>query len=299
MDPWTIAIGLLTLAVTAAGVYYQRRSGKQLKLGDLVNNTSGELDSHDSVLHSILGKRIIRAGCVHYPPLMDFNDKGKATDLYADMLSLIASNHRLEIVYIPTNWCDLEHNLKSDKVDFILSVFATDFRQKFADFAAIMHRIDVGGVVLKEKTDIVEHEDLQQSSIEIAVTRGEIGWEYAEKYLDLKNSKERFSVVEGFDIKKMMGLVKSGDVDIALADALSCYNYCDSDSDSSIINIFSTNPLYVCVNGLMYRCGDDDLGNWLNKNFSEVRRNPRIKRKEKAILQSYYHVIKRVEIPDL
>lgn len=142
---------------------------------------------------------------------------------------------------------------------------------------------------------IRRHEDLQKQKVTIAVTKGEIGWDYAMTYLSLEKEFFRFTVVEHTRITQMMNLVSTGEVDIALADSLSCAQFVRQ-SGGALCDVFSRRPLHVEENSVMIPKNEIDFKVWLTKGFRSARMLPDVEQHEKAILREYKDILFRVDI---
>jgi ABC-type amino acid transport substrate-binding protein len=127
-------------------------------------------------------------------------------------------------------------------------------------------------------------------------TKGEIGWKYAVDYLDLDKDFARFTVVEHIDIRHMMQLVATGDVDVAIADSLSCAQYI-SRSNSTLRDAFLNCPLQVENNSLMILKSEPTFRDWLNSGLRTIRLDSAIQAEEKQIFTQYEGTVWRVDIP--
>ena len=251
-----------------------------------------------SALGEIQRRGVLRVGCLSYRPFIDFTVKGQAVTargLYVCMLEHIAEQAELKLKYTVLRWDNAINAVTSGRVDLAVCVLQSRERRKSCDFSGTLYRVGVGGVVQSGQRKIRRHEDLKKPTVTIAITKGEIGWEYAMQYLALEEQYERFTVVEHTHITQMMNLVKSGQVDVAIADSLSCAQYI-AGSDTRLRDVFVKNPLHVEDNSVMIAQNEPELRAWLTTGFKAARSLSRVQQIEKEIGQEYKGVLMRVDI---
>lgn len=91
-----------------------------------------------------------------------------------------------------------------------------------------------------------------------------------------------------------MNLVKTGEVDVAIADSLSCAQYI-ARSAGSLRDVFLRNPLHVEDNSVMIAQNEPELQLWLTTGFKSARTLPKVERLEKAIGHEYDGILMRVD----
>ncbi len=148
-----------------------------------------------------------------------------------------------------------------------------------------MHRTGVGGVVRADNRNVagIRERDLADVGLRIAVAKEEIGWEYADRHLDLQENPDRFSVGEEILINRLAGYVVSGDVDVFLADSLTCHQVCEA-SNGVLVDRLRGKPLYVNDCGVLLPRRQHSLLSWLEEEFADARQYPEIQRMEQEIL---------------
>lgn len=318
MDPIAIGLAVTGLIVTAAGSYYtylsyRKRNRDSIDLlsheeeatvphselaGPSILSNVRPKPGRQSVLDEVLKEKRLRVGCLSYPPFIDFVIRGTDTigqGLYATMLEHLASEADLELEYSPLRWDNAISAITTRQVDLAVCVLQSRERRNSCDFAGTLYRVGVGGVMRQGQRKIRRHEDLQKQKVTIAVTKGEIGWDYAMTYLSLEKEFFRFTVVEHTRITQMMNLVSTGEVDIALADSLSCAQFVRQ-SGGALCDVFSRRPLHVEENSVMIPKNEIDFKVWLTKGFRSARMLPDVEQHEKAILREYKDILFRVDI---
>lgn len=112
MEILAIVIAVIGVLGTFVGVYYTRKSVVPLP------NPIRELGASDaktqSILNCILSRGSISVGVVHYPPLLDFDEKGKVSGLYAVIMKLVAKKNNLKVIYQPLKWNELCLSIESN-----------------------------------------------------------------------------------------------------------------------------------------------------------------------------------------
>ncbi len=288
-------IEILGLIITAIGVLvawlayrYQRDSKTQ---------PSPELPVLDSLFLKIRQTKQIRVGFIRYAPLIDYDEiDGKVIPkgLYAVLMNKVAEEFGYRVSYIPMNMGDVVPHVEFGKVDFALSVFETPKRSRRVDFAALLHSVKVGGVALASQSKVKSVADLQRKDVRIAVCKGEIGHEWARGILNIP--KNRLDIIDTSDIWRIAALVESNQADIALADLISCYRFSQERKKKvpAIRLMFRRNPITVCPNGCMVACEQEELAEWLEKEFRRVRDYPEIRNLEEKTIAELPGILHRL-----
>lgn len=304
MDIVTI-VSVAGVVVGAAGTYFGwkqvqiTRAGKVLEVSPVRVISDRTAIVLSSKLASILSNRVLRVGCLWYPPFIEFDQHDapvRATGLYPMILEHIARQTGIRIEYQILRWDTAIEAVSLHQVDVVACVLQSGKRRDNCDFVGTLYRVGVGGVVRAEQNKITKHHDMARSDVRIAVTKGEIGWEYAERYLNLKQGLFRFTVIEDTQITRMMNLVASQDVDIALADALSCAQYVERarTQGTALMDVFAKVPLHVEDNSLMIAKNQDELREWLSVGIRWARSTPEVVALEASIASQYPEVLIKV-----
>lgn len=269
-----------------------------LSTGPAEQGVSAPRADRPSRLDEILRTKSIVVGCFRFPPMIDYaGTRGHWTahGLYASIIEEVATRFSLEVKYVPIRSSEIVSALESASVDIVPCVFSTPGRRVHGDIVAVLHRVRLRGVVRKREPRVRCPEDLHRPDVRIVVARGEIGWEYALRYLDLETDPfRRFYITDGDRVEDMMHLIRTGEFDIALADALSCAQYI-SRNKSTVAAAFRSDPLDLYDAGTMIRTGDAGLASWIHSNFVEVRSLQHIRAMEEEILEQFPGVFVAVQ----
>jgi len=231
-----------------------------------------------------------------YPPFVEFRHEGQnvvASGLYPMMLEYVAAQDSLHVEYEILRWDTAIQAITTGKVDVVACVLQSGKRRKNCDFVGTLYRVGVGGVVRTDQDRVRRHEDLSDPNVRIAVTKGEIGWEYAVRYLMLEEQFYRFTVIEDAQITRMMEFVVSREVDVAIADSLSCAQYVERACAEGVHlrDAFAQSPLHVEDNSLMIAKGATDLKGWLSDGLIRARREAIVVTLEKKISADYPSIL--------
>jgi ABC-type amino acid transport substrate-binding protein len=300
---------IVAIVLSVAGVYFawkqvqiarSTRTGQEdAALGESPDSSSSTLKRRTDVLADIRENGVLRVGCLWYPPFIEFTQQGEkvvAKGLYPTMLDHVASQNGLHVEYQILRWDIAIEAINRRQVDVVACVLQSGKRRESCDFCGSLYRVGVGGVVRADQEKIKRHEDLTNPELRIAVTKGEIGWEYAERYLNPKQGLFRFTVVADTEITRMMNLVVSRDVDIALADSLSCAQYIEHAraEGNNLLDIFASFPLHVEENSLMIAKDQDDFRCWLSEGLYLARSMPGVIAMEEQISKQWPCVLIKV-----
>lgn len=238
---------------------------------------------------------VLKVGCLRYPPFVDYDlkrDGVRAWGLYPTILTTMAEEDGFRLEYIPLKWHEVVPSLSNGKVDLVMCVLRSSERRKYGAFVGTIFRVGVGGVARRGQTKIRSYADLSRDDVTIAVTKGEIGWSYAVGDLGL-DRHPKLTVVEDASIQKMMGLVLSGEVDCALADALSCAQFISSNPVPPLEDVFSGRPIHVEDNALMLSAERTGLAQYLQARIQQVRTSAKVRGLEREIEAEYEDVLWR------
>lgn len=297
----------LGLILSAAGVYFAWRQLRttrpeapaQRNVPPMTDQSAGSAflaSSESGLLAAIRERRRLRVGCLWYPPFVEFRHEGQnvvASGLYPMMLQYVAAQDSLHVEYEILRWDTAIQAVTTGKVDVVACVLQSGKRRESCDFVGTLYRVGVGGVVCADQDRVRRHEDLSDPNVRIAVTKGEIGWEYAIRYLMLEEQFYRFTVIEDAQITRMMEFVVSREVDVAIADSLSCAQYVERARADGVYlrDVFAQSPLHVEDNSLMIAKGATDLRKWLSDGLIRARREPAVVALEEKIAVDYPSIL--------
>jgi hypothetical protein len=104
-------------------------------------------------------------------------------------------------------------------------------------------------------------------------------------------------IIENEDVSKIVSYVEIGQADIAILDSASVKNFFDNHyvrKDGTLKPIFQTNPLHMCLNGIMIPQEQHKLAKWLQAEISTQRLTEGIVSIEKDLLKEYANIIVRL-----
>lgn len=292
------ALGVLTLVVgIVIGVRQIRLAQRQIALAERPVSLLEQSSKRQDLLDQILSKRLINVGVFSNPPLVSVQRRNSTIEVegvYSDIMRAIATKYNIEVNWIALRVCDLENAIQSGEVECILFVFQTAVRAKYADFTAIIHSVNVNGVVRQDDNRIRSQVDLRKAEIRLVVCRGEIGHQFAQSTLQLP--QERLAILETDDIPAIADLLQHNRADIALADGLSCMQAVKQAEASGppLKIVFRDPPLATYHAGVMIPTNQPQLLKWLDKEFQAIRNDPNIKARESASLHSYKGIVRRI-----
>jgi ABC-type amino acid transport substrate-binding protein len=298
-------ISLTTAIFTGVATFVawkQWRESKTHKLSAVQkNNSANPSEDRNNLYAEVHARKTLRVGCLWYPPFVEYTQtEGNVTSsgLYPALLKQIARQENIEVHYKILKWDDAILAIENRDVDVVACVLNSKRRRESCNLIGTLYRVGVGGVVKANQKKINHASDLIRSDVRIAVTKGEIGWEYAERYLNLNGEPSRFTVIEDTQITTMMQLVNSGKVDVAIADSLSCSQYVSQAKDDDIYlkDIFAFSPLHVEDNSLMIAKNQPEFENWLSNGLKQARMNAEIIQLEKKVSKQYGNLLVRVPI---
>jgi ABC-type amino acid transport substrate-binding protein len=209
------------------------------------------------------------------------------------MLKLIARQEGLSMSFSAINTGDAIGAVENYDTDMALCIFQTSQRSKRVDFSALLHTVKVGGLILSTQSKIRAVGDLQQSSVRIAVCRGEIGHEWVTTVMRIP--KRRLTILDTHDNRELAMLVESGKADIALADFITLSQYLElrETRQPAMRMVFRRDPITICSNGIAVARGQEDWANWLDQKFREIQCTPEIQKMETQTLKNYKNIIQR------
>lgn len=215
----------------------------------------------ESVLEKVKREKVIHAGYIKYPPFVIQDPKTRELSGYfIDLMAQIAELMGVEIEYEETNWGRMIAALETGKVDVVVSgIFRTIPRAMQVTFTKPVLYVGISAIIRKEDTRFKELEDFEKPGLTVAVTDGEVGHEYAKRYL----LDTKLIVLETEDITRPMLEVITGRADVALGDAMSCYRFAKEHKES-VTDLFAGRPFYVFGTTLMIRRGDPEWLDFLN-----------------------------------
>jgi len=219
-----------------------------------------------SVLATIKQTGRLKACYIKYPPFVIQDPRSdKLSGYFIDLMAAIAKEGSFTVDYEETNWGTMITALQTGKCDVIVSgVFPTILRAKEVTFATPLLYVGLSGVTRKNDTRFKSAADLTQNGLMIAVTSGEVGDEYAKRFLP----DAKVTVMQTEDISRPMLEVLTGRADIALGDSLTACRFAKAHPEAK--DVFADSPLRVYGTTFMVRRGDPEWTDFLNIAIGEM-----------------------------
>jgi ABC-type amino acid transport substrate-binding protein len=223
-------------------------------------STRESISNSVSVVDEIRSTHKLRAAYVVYPPfVMKDANSGKLSGYFIDLMSQIADAGQFSIDYQEATWGTMIAGLEGKRYDVVVSgIFPTIPRSFSADFGKPIMYIGLSGVAPSGQADQWTEARLQTPGLRVAVINGEVGYEYAKRYL----TKAKLTVIDSADISRAAVEVSERRADVALAEGITMVNF--AAHNPQVKAIFVDHPLEVFGCTLMVRRGDPDLVHFLD-----------------------------------
>jgi len=149
--------------------------------------------------------------------------------------------------------------LASGKYDIVVSgIFPTISRSFEVSFARPVMYVGLAGVVRADDSHVWTPESLQREGLRVAVVNGEVGHEYARKFLP----DAQLIVLDTADISRAATEVVQGRADVALAESLTLVSFAGENPSAKAV--FIEKPLQVFASTVMIRRDDPDFRVFVN-----------------------------------
>ena len=102
-------------------------------------------------------------------------------------------------------------------------------------------------------------------------------------------------MLDQVDIRSASELVERRLVDVVLADSLSCWLAIRGAADrgADLKQVFVSDHLYTCDNGIMIKRDDKRLRDWIDRRVRQWRRDPELLAAEEADLADLKPIVRR------
>ncbi len=220
----------------------------------------------ESVLTTLKDTGRLKAGYIKYPPfVIQDPGTGQLSGYFIDLMNTIATEGGFEVDYEETNWGTMVTGLQTRRFDIVVSgVFRTIPRAKEVTFTNPVLYVGISAIARKDDTRFKSLSDLARSGLTIAVTNGEVGHEYAKRFLP----DAKLTVLTTDDISRPMLEVSAGRADVALGDSMTAYRFARAHSE--VQDVFARSPFYVYGTTFMVRRDDPEWLDFLNISIEQM-----------------------------
>lgn len=255
-------------------------------------------------LNRILETGTIRVGVAHYPPLSFISKRLDKTGYEAfgpvfELVRRLAEAKSIEIEVVPLQWHLLGEHFSQDGCDLLCPIFPTDIRAKYGTVVGVAYSIGLAGVSKVDNQNVTNSDSLRDSEVRVAVTDGEVGWEFMRDKFPEKFRSVETLVSQSHDITDTMGAVLNERADIALADALSCFRFLQEHDPEgqSLKNPLQGEPLRSFQCGFMVPKAEAKFGEWLESEIAKIRISEDFLQYEAKALSGWSNIISR-QVPE-
>lgn len=218
-------------------------------------------EKQQSVVDQIKREKVIHAGYIKYPPFVIEDPKsGKLSGFFVDLMAEIAQLMGCKVEYEETDWGTMVAGLQTGKFDIVVSgVFQTIPRAMEVSYPRAVCYVGISAIARKGDGRFNTLEDLQKPGLKVAVTNGEVGHEYAKRFLP----KAKLIVVETADTSRPFLEVITGRADVGLGDSMTCYRFVKA-HPTEVVDVFANRPFYLYSTTFMIRRNDSEWRDFLN-----------------------------------
>lgn len=214
------------------------------------STAQAQAQAPESILQKVQKNKLVRAGYIPYPPFVIVDPATKKLSGYfIELMDAIVAEmgQGIKIEYEETTWGTMVVGVQSGKFDVVVSgIFSTIPRAMQVTFTRPVMLVGLSAVARAGDNRFKTEADLRKPGLTIAVTAGEVGHSYAQKFLP--NAK--LIVLDTPDITRPMLEVLSGRADIGIADSMSVFNFVQAHK-ANAANVFAERPLFLYGTGLL------------------------------------------------
>jgi len=221
----------------------------------------GSAPQQESVLAKIKREKVIHAAYIKYPPFVIQDPKtNELSGYFIDLMARISELMNVKVSYEETDWATMVAGLQTKKFDIVVSgVFRTIPRAMEVTFPRPVLYVGISGIARKGDDRFKTIDDLKKPGLTIAVTNGEVGYEYAKRFLP----DAKLIAMDTADISRPFLDVIAGRADIGLGDSMTCSRFAEAHQDE-VTDVFAGRPFYVYGTTVMIRRDDQEWLDFLN-----------------------------------
>lgn len=221
-----------------------------------------------SVLDTVKSDRVIRAGVIPYPPFVikDPNTNeysGYFIDLMDQLVDYMGTDESpIKLEYEETTWGGMVAGLQNDRFDVVVSgVFSTIPRATEVTWAKPCMYVGMSALSRADDSRFATPPDLSVPGLKVAVAAGEVGHEYAKKFLP----NAELIILQTADTAAPALEVSTGNADVALAESVALVQYAQQHPE--VKTLFVDKPLFTYATSVMIRRGDPEWLDFLNRSI--------------------------------
>jgi ABC-type amino acid transport substrate-binding protein len=220
--------------------------------------------TNSSTLQKVIAANKIKVGYIVFPPTITKNTTTNQLDgHHVEAIKEIARVNKWEIEFIESDWATFTTGLNSQRFDVsIAPTFVTVPRALSVDFTRPLFYAGNSAVAKIGEKRFTSIASLDQPNVNIAVTQGEAGDEYAKANF----KKAKVTSFSGSDQSAAFQAVASGRADIALGDAYATAKFTQANSQK-VQDLFAKNPYNLTPVSWAVRKGDSEMLNFLNSSL--------------------------------
>lgn len=214
-----------------------------------------------STLVQVRSTKKVKAGWAPYPPYCSINlSTGKVEGFYVDLFEAIAGEVGWKVTWVESTWGTMISDLKAGKFHVMAGpIFRTIGRATEVAFTVPIDYYGLSAIVRTGDNRFKEITDLNRSDVTIAVTTGEIGYDYSKRHLP----KAKLIVKQTGDISLAMVDVVQKRADASIADFYTVRQFAEKHK-GKVRDLFADEPFGVVGAGYFVLPGETEWLQFLN-----------------------------------
>lgn len=237
----------------------------------LVRPTGNMIQEKPSTLDTIRSTGRINVCYINYPP-WNIKDAatGEVSGVYVEAIELVAEKMGVALNFEESTWGNIVPDLTTRRCDVNIAATFPLIERAYGGtiFTKPLGVIGNNGIVKTGDTRFSVIEDLNNENIIIAVTEGEQGHIYAQKYLP----KAQFHIISSADIALAFTEVAVGRADVALGDSWIIDQYLEANPYATVEKLLDE-PYTISAFTWAVREGDQEWLSFLNNALGVLERN--------------------------
>lgn len=241
-----------------------------------------------SILGQVITNSKIKVGYLVFPPTITKNQTtGELGGHMVETIKEIARLNKWTPEFIETDFAGFTNGLDSKRFDMsIVPTFVTVPRALSVYFTKPLFYAGNSAITKAADTRFTTLESIDQPNINIAVTQGEAGDEYATANF----KKAKITRFPGGDQSLAFQAVIAGRADIALGDAYVTTQF--AKANPQVKDLFADKPYNLTPVSWAVRRGDDEMLNFLNSSLEALDFQGRLREFEQKAGANWLHLKK-------